>query len=70
MIATKLTGRTRHRVHTRWLKPPLIVVQVEFYKKGTAPLWNSHYAYSEEVDYFVWKDATLEDLSMMKAREA
>jgi hypothetical protein len=70
MITNELTGKTRYRVQKRFLKPPLIIVQVEIHKKGTTYLSSGYYGYSQEVNYFVWEDATLENLSMLKERKA
>ena len=68
MITNELTGKTRYRVQKRFLKPPLIVVQVEIRKRGTTYVLSGYSAYSKEIDYFLWKDATIEHLSMLKER--
>lgn len=59
----KLTGNTRYRIHQRFFKEPLVVLQVEVYTKGvyydhSDPLYYTGRPY-EKTSY---RDATFEDL--------
>jgi len=67
MISNELTGKTSYRVQKRFLKPPLIIVQVEIRKRGTT-FSGTWFTYPKEIDYFVWEDAKIEHLSILKER--
>jgi hypothetical protein len=60
---TELTGRTRHRALKRWLKPTLLVLQVEERTHG----WHiDRYGLSQEIDRKDWRDADVRDFWLMK----
>jgi hypothetical protein len=64
MISYQLTGKARYRVHTRWFKPPLIVMQVEIHRKGYE-LTDSYGGTTQDFDDYIWRDARLEDLKLV-----
>ena len=66
MISVQLTGNTRYRIQTRWFKEPLVVLQVEFHRKGYETLDAYGYYETRDVDEYVWRDARLQDLKVMK----
>jgi len=65
-IVTKLTGNTRYRIETRWFKQPLVVLQVEIHRIGYETLDAYGYYETRDVDEYVWRDARLQDLKVMK----
>jgi hypothetical protein len=66
MITSKLTGNTRYRAQIRWFRPPLIVLQVEFHRKGYEMCNQYDLDYGgRDVDVYEWRDAKLEDLKMI-----
>ena len=68
MISYQLTGKARYRVHTRWFKPPLIVMQVEVHRKGHEVM-DSYGGMSQDFDDYIWRDARLEDLKLVCDKE-
>lgn len=58
------TGRTRHRVHKPWRGPLLLVLQVEERVTGESWTMVGGHCDSRPVDRLVWRDATLEDLTV------
>lgn len=56
------TGAKRHRVETRWFRPPLVVLQVEWLAKGYTLDW-LYADMSSDVDYKYWRDAQVEDIT-------
>lgn len=56
-----LTGKSRVRLHTRWFKNPLLVLEVEVRAKGR---WFDHteMGNDRDVDYTYWRDARVEDI--------
>lgn len=62
MITKTLTGRRRHRAINLMFKPTLLVLQVEESHIGYECDNNGvHY----DVDCEVWRDATVEDMTVM-----
>lgn len=51
------TGRTRHRVHTRWFRKPLLVLQREYQYIGEDLVSEGGQLFDRPYDYTVWEDA-------------
>ena len=67
MTKTTLTGKRRHRIKARWLRVPILVLQVETHTTGYDIELNGGVIDSLNVNYFSWRDANLEDISTMLA---
>jgi len=65
MTKTKLTGVTRYRVQNRFLRSPVLVLQVEYTVKGFEHVY---YCSTNSVDYIGWRDATVEDLPSQRIK--
>lgn len=65
MTKTKLTGMTRHRVQNRFLRSPVLVLQVEYTVKGFE---HDSYGSTRDIDYIDWRDATVEDLTPQRIK--
>lgn len=59
MITESLTGKIRYRTHTRFLRRPLLVLQVEVRYTGIRERMDV----DREVNYTDWRDATSADLT-------
>tara|TARA_R110000868_G_scaffold198464_1_gene444754 strand:- start:121 stop:330 length:210 start_codon:yes stop_codon:yes gene_type:complete len=68
MITYQLTGKKRYRIETRWLKKPLIVVQVEIHRKGYEVM-DSYGGMTQDFDDYIWRDARLEDLEFARGEQ-
>lgn len=57
----RLTGRRRHRIHTRLFRRPILVLQVELE-------WREFCQFrGERVTKLMWRDAGAEDLMMIES---
>jgi hypothetical protein len=68
MITVKLTGRTQHRLQTRWFGSPLLVLQVEENRSGSTEEMieqDGGWTPSFQVNDTYWRDAKTEDLSTL-----
>lgn len=60
IITSKLTGKTRYRSVKRFMREPLLVLEVEVTIVAlTEPMYDCT---PEEVEYEYWRDATFEDI--------
>lgn len=57
----KLTGNTRLRLHKRWFREPLLVLQVEVYRTGTMLENYGSSVGSEDFNVTFWRDLRVTD---------
>ena len=62
MNTKTLTGRTRYRYHTRWLRQPLLVLQVEVRHQGASIQNMGNRVEEVPYDFTTWEDAQADDL--------
>lgn len=65
-IVKTLTGRTRYRILTRWVKEPVLVLQVEEHATGVHYSQNDIDCRGLTVDRTYWRDASIEDMTTEK----
>lgn len=58
--SNRKTGRTRHRIETRLLRKPLLVLQYEWRTTG---YYVDMYGDGQDYDYCYWKDAEVGDVT-------
>ena len=63
MIEEHLTGRTGYRIQPRFLRSPLVVLQVEVRQHGYYMVNMGGRVESEDVDNTFYRDATVEDIT-------
>jgi len=56
-MAKTFTGRTRHRIHTRWFRKPLMVLQREYRYTGFDLTNDGGMVDSRPYDFLLWEDA-------------
>jgi hypothetical protein len=63
MIEEELTGRTGYRIQKRFLRPTLVVLQVEVRQYGYYMVNSGGRVESEDVDRTYYRDATVQDIT-------
>ena len=57
-MGTKIrTGRTRHRIHKRWFRAPLLVLQYEYRYTGVDMVSEGGVVFDRPYDFKIWEDA-------------
>lgn len=57
----KLTGNTRFRIHQRWFRKPVLVLEMEWEKTGEI-IDHTINGWVKYINECYWEDATVEDL--------